>query len=91
MTYSKIHPLALAITVGVLSGLSTFFIGVAAQLFYTGKPLVGMMGTMYITYTPSLVNSALGGALVLINVFIGTFIVAWVYNFLVKHINNFKI
>lgn len=83
MAISKIHPLALGITAGVLSGLGTFAAGMLAVIFYTGKPIVGMMGAMYITYSPSVINSAIGGGVVLVNAFIGAYIAAWVYNFLI--------
>ena len=86
MAFSKIHPLALGVSVGVLSGISAFFVGVMALLFYTGKPLVGMMGSMYITYNPSLTNCVLGAVVVSINAFIGGYITSWVYNFLLGRI-----
>ena len=86
MAYSKIHPIALALTTGVLSGSAATFVGLMAYLFYTGKPFVAMMGSMYVSYNPSLMNCALGGLGVGLNVFIATYVVVWIYNFLIDYI-----
>lgn len=85
MAFGKLHPAYFGASIGIISGLATFFMGLVALAFYTGKPFVGMVGTMYVTYNPSLINCALGGALVLINAFIGGYITAWIYNLLLEH------
>ena len=86
MAFSKIHPVALGLSVGIISGLSAFFMGMLALAFYTGKPLVAMAGTLYVTLNPSFINSALAGVVVFVNAFIGSYIVAWIYNFLVGRV-----
>lgn len=83
---SKIHPIALGLTLGLLAGAAAFGMGLLALLFLNGKPLVSMLGTMYITYQPSLANSAIGGILVFLNMAIGGYITAWMYNFLIEYI-----
>ncbi len=88
MEFSKIHPVALGLAVGVVSGLSTFFMGLLALAFYTGKPLVAMVGTMYVTFNPSLFNSVLGALAVFVNAFIGGYIAVWVYNLLIDYFDN---
>ncbi len=88
MAFSKIHPVALGLSIGVISGLSTFFMGLLALAFYTGKPLVAMVGTMYVTFNPSLFNSALGAVVVFVNAFIGGYIAVWIYNLLIQYFEN---
>ncbi|KTD03453.1 hypothetical protein OQJ19_00520 [Fluoribacter gormanii] len=86
MEFSKINPLALGISISVLSALASFFMGLAAFVFYTGKPFVAMVGSIYLSYTPSLANAGLGAAIVLMNTFVSSYIAAWVYNFLLDYI-----
>jgi hypothetical protein len=86
MALSKLDPIALGAAVGILSGAVAWIMGLLAIAFYTGKPIVAMMGTMYFTYNPSFINSALGGGVVLVNSFIGGYITAWLYNFLMDYL-----
>ena len=86
MKASKLHPLALGISLGIISGVSTFIMGLLAYLLLNGKPLVSMVGTMYLTYNPTLMNSLLGGAIVFVNGLIAGYIAAWIYNFLSEYI-----
>ena len=86
MVLSKINPLAWGVSIGVLSGLATLFASLAALVVYAGKPIVAMIGTMYVTYNPSLINTGLGVAIVAFNAFVGCYIAAWVYNFLIDYI-----
>jgi hypothetical protein len=91
MTYSKIHPLALAITLATLSGLATTGTSLMFFIFYTGKPFVAMLGSMYVSYNPTLMNCFFAGAMVFINTFVACYIVAWVYNFLLKYMPSLKV
>ncbi len=84
MAYSKIHPVSLGVAVGIVSGFSAFFLALVANILFAGKPLVGMMGEMYITYHPSFFNCVLGGFAVSINAFIAGYIFAWVYNLMLN-------
>ena len=86
MTISKLHPTALGLSFGVISGLSVFGMGLLAQMFLHGKPLVAAVGTMYVSYNASLINSALGGVVGFVNAFIAGYIVAWIYNFLLNRV-----
>lgn len=88
MAFSRIHPVAMGLAIGAISGLSTFFMGMLALAFYTGKPLVAMVGTMYVTFNPSMINSALGAVVMFVNAFIGSYIAAWIYNLLIKHFHT---
>ena len=86
MEFTKINPLALAISVSVLSSLASFFMGLAAFVLYAGKPLVAMVGSLYLSYNPSMANAGLGAAIVFMNTFVGSYIAAWIYNFLLDYI-----
>lgn len=82
----KIHPVALGLSLGIISAISTFVMGLIAFILLNGKPLVSMFGTMYITYNPTLINAALGAAIVFLNAVIAGYIVAWIYNLLTDYI-----
>lgn len=84
MVYSKLQPLAFGISFGILSGLSTLCFSLLSLFFYSGKPFSGEMGSIYISYNPSLTNSLLSAVLVFINTFILSFLAAWIYNFFIK-------
>lgn len=86
MSISKIHPVALGVSLGIISGVSIFIMGLLAHAFFYGKPLVAAMGTMYISYNPSIINSALGGTLGFVNAFIAGYVAAWLYNLLIDHL-----
>jgi hypothetical protein len=86
MTFSKIHPIALGIAVSVPAGLAAFFAGIIAFIFYSDKPIVGMMGTLYLSYNPSIANACLGAAIVFIYSFVACYVITWIYNFLLEHI-----
>ncbi|STY29027.1 Uncharacterised protein [Legionella wadsworthii] len=86
MEFTKINPLALAISISILSGLASFFMGVAAFVLYAGKPIVAMIGSLYLSYNPSMANAGLGAGLVLMNTFVSSYIAAWIYNFLLDYI-----
>ncbi|CAM2995429.1 Uncharacterised protein [Legionella steigerwaltii] len=88
MTFGKIDPVSLAVSLGILSGLSTFFAGLMVLIFNTGKPFNGMMGTLYIPYDLSFFQCLLGGVTVAVSTFIGSYIIAWAYNFLRNKLNS---
>lgn len=88
MALSRIHPLALGLTLGIISGLSVFIMGVLAYIVLDGKPIVSMLGTMYVTYNPTLINSILGGIIAFVNAFIAGYIAAWIYNLLIKSLQT---
>ncbi|KTC90016.1 hypothetical protein OQJ18_05960 [Fluoribacter dumoffii] len=86
MEFTKINPLALGISISVPAAIASFFMGLAAFVFFADKPLVGMVGNMYLSYNPSLGNAVLGAAIVLMNTFISSYIAAWIYNFILDYI-----
>lgn len=85
-TYSKLHPIALGLSFAVIAGVITFLMGLSANMFFNGKPLVSMLGTMYITYHPTVLNSAFGALIAFVNGLVGGYIAAWLYNLLADYI-----
>jgi hypothetical protein len=86
MAYSKLHPIAFGVSIAALSSASTLLVCFFANMLFGGKPLVAMLGSMYISYNPSILNSVLAAILVFVNVLIGGYIAAWIYNFLAEYI-----
>lgn len=85
MKVSKLNPVALGISFGIISGLTLFSMGLLALFFLHGKPIVAAMGTMYVSYNSSFMNSLLGGLMGFVNAFIAGYIGAWLYNLFVDH------
>jgi hypothetical protein len=85
MAYSKIHPVSLGVAFAIISGVATFFTGLIGNMLFTGKPIITMMGEMYVTYNLSLFNCILAGFTVSINAFIAGYISAWIYNFMLRY------
>ncbi|MCE0723455.1 MULTISPECIES: hypothetical protein [Legionella] len=88
MKFGKIDPIALGVSLGALSGISTFFMGLMLLLFNKGKPFSGIMGTIYFNYDLSFIQCLLGGTGVFISTFVTSSLVALAYNFLDKQLNN---
>ncbi|WP_454783088.1 hypothetical protein [Legionella sp. WA2022007384] len=86
MKFGKIDPVALGASLGALSGISTFFMGLMIVIFNKGKPFTGVMGTIYMTYDLSLLQCVLGAVGVFISTFISSFLIAWLYNTLSKRV-----
>ena len=86
MTFSKLHPIALALTLAIISGISVLGLGLSANMFLNGKPLATMVGSVYFTYNPSILNSLLSALLVFVNALVGGYVAAWVYNLLLKYL-----
>ena len=82
---SKLHPLALGLSLGVLWGISIFIIGLIAHFFIYGRAFVLTMGTIYIGYHPSILGSIVGGIIGFIDAYIAGVIIAWLYNCFAGH------
>lgn len=82
MALLKLNPVAFGITLGGLSGLSIFGIGIVLHTFFPGLPIGGAIGTLYITYNPSFLNSFVCGALGFMGGAISGYIFARLYNIL---------
>ena len=86
MRLSKLHPVALGASFGIISGVMVLGMALLAQVFLDGKPIVAALGTMYISYNTSLINSLLVGVYAFANGFVGGYVVAWIYNFLIDRL-----
>ena len=82
MSVSKINPLAMSITLGILSAISILTIGILTHTFLAGTPIAIAIGTVYITYSPSVLNSVIGAVFGAINGAICGYVFAYLYNFL---------
>ena len=80
MTKSKLSPVAFGAALGVAWGVSVLCMGLFANMFMNGKPIVGAVGQMYLAYTPSVLNSFIGAGGGLVGAFIAGYVVAWLYN-----------
>lgn len=83
VSFSKLNPTAMALAFGIIAGIMVLISGLLLHAFLAGKPIVAAIGTMYISYNPTLINSVLCGVVSFVNVCIGVYIAIWLYNFLV--------
>lgn len=82
MTKTELNPMALGISVGIVSSICILVMGLLAHTFFTGKPLVAGVGAMYMSYNPSVMGAILTSLVGFVNAFIGGYVIAWVYNYL---------
>lgn len=80
MSGCKLSPKALGLSLGILWGLSVFFLGLAAYYYSYGKPFIDTMATLYLGFEPSIKGSIIGGLLGFLNAFITGLIIGWLYN-----------
>ena len=80
MTKSKICPVALGLSLGIIWGMSVLLMGIMAHLYMFGKPFVAAVGALYIGYDPSIAGSIIGGLIGFVDAFIYGFLIAWIYN-----------
>ena len=86
MITSKIHPLAMGLSLGFVVGLAAFTMGLFANTFLNGQPLVAGIGAMYLSYTPSMMGCVFAGIGGFVGAFVGTYIVIWLYNQLLDRV-----
>jgi hypothetical protein len=82
MAHSKLHPIALGLSIAIIASVATLLIGLSINMFFNGKPIACMIGSLYLTYNPSILNSALSALIVFVDSLIGGYIAAWLYNVL---------
>lgn len=80
MTASRLSPMSLGLSMGIIWGGMVFLMGLLAHFFEYGTAFVTSMGIMYIGYEPSIIGSAIGGAMGFIDAFIIGIMIAWLYN-----------
>lgn len=80
MAISKLHPVAFGVSSGIIFGTSVLVMGLIAYYFLNGKPIIVEMGTMYLSYNSTPINSALCGVIGGFNAFIAGYVFSWAYN-----------
>lgn len=82
MNNIKIHlnVINLGLALGITWGVTLFLLGIAAWLVGWGTPLVNVLGSLYIGYTPTFWGSVIGAIWSFVDGFIGGVIIAWIYN-----------
>ncbi len=78
-SHAKLNPKALGISLGIISALSIFFLGLVASAGW-GQTLVLTMGSFYKGYSPGILGSLAGGIWGFIEGFIVGYVMARIYN-----------
>ncbi len=71
---------SLGLALGIAWALGMFLLGLAAGLFDWGVPVVAVLSSVYIGYSPSFVGSITGAVWGFVDGFIGGVVIAWLYN-----------
>jgi hypothetical protein len=80
MATSKLSPLSLGLSLGILWGVSVLLLGLIATYYPYGKPFVAALATLYPGYAATISGSFIGGAIGLVDGFISGLILALLYN-----------
>lgn len=84
MTFGKLHPLALGISIAIIGGVAAFGAALFADTFLYGKTIILGVGTLYVTYNPTFIGSVFIGAGVAGAGLVGGFIASVIYNMLLN-------
>ncbi len=71
---------SLGLAIGIAWALGVFLLGLAAGLFDWGVPVVDVLSSVYLGYSPSFVGSVIGAVWGFVDGFIGGAVIAWLYN-----------
>lgn len=80
MNMSRLSPLSLGLSMGIIWGGIVFLMGLLAHFFEYGTAFVTSMGVIYVGYEPSIIGAAIGGAIGLIDALVIGLLIAWLYN-----------
>ena len=78
----RLHPLALALAGGILWAGGILFFSVLAQFCTYAEDVVQLVAKFYIGFESTLAGTLIGMAWGFADAFIGLYILAWLYNFL---------
>jgi hypothetical protein len=84
MTASRLSPMSLGLSLGIIWGGMVFLMGLLAHFFEYGTAFVSSMGIIYIGYEPSILGSAIGGLMGFIDALIIGLLLASLYNAFLK-------
>ena len=80
LTKSTLGVVSLGLAFGITWALGMFLLGIAAALFDWGVPVVAVLSSVYIGYSPSFVGSIAGAVWGFVDGFISGVLMAWLYN-----------
>lgn len=78
----KLHALRLGIAVGIVWAIGVLCLGGAAIVFDWGTPVVQLLESVYLGFSPTLPGLLIGVLWAFVDGFIGGFLIGWVYNWL---------
>ena len=80
-TYSKLCACQLGFALGLLWGVSAFFLGLTSMWWGFGSEWVKLLGTMYIGYKATFLGSFIGFLYGFVDFFIFGVLIALIYNY----------
>ena len=72
--------ISLGLAIGIAWAIGVFLLGLAAGLLDWGVPVVAVLSSVYVGYSPSFVGSVTGAVWGFGDGFIGGVVIAWLYN-----------
>ncbi|MBN2422882.1 bacteriophage holin [Candidatus Woesearchaeota archaeon] len=76
----KTSPSKVGLVIGIMWAGYVFLLGMLAAFFNVGRPIVSLLGSMYLGYNPSFSGSLIGLVWAFLDGFIAGFIGIWLYN-----------
>ena len=80
LTKASLGVVSLGLAIGVTWAFGVFLLGVGAAFFNWGVPVVAVLSSVYIGYSPTFVGSITGAVWGFVDGFVGGVIIAWLYN-----------
>ncbi len=80
MNQSRINPMALGLSLGILSAIGVVIVGLIGYFLIPDGAVTASMGSWHIEYKKSLLGIGLAALASFINAFIGGALIAWLYN-----------
>lgn len=80
----KLCAICLGLSLGIIWSVSLLLIGILSISDH-GVAFVHSIGKFYIGYSPTWLGSLIGAAWGFLDAFIGGLVLAWLYNYFVKH------
>ena len=80
LSKASLGVVSLGLAIGITWALGVFLLGLAAGLFDWGVPVVAVMSSAYLGYSPSFVGSVIGALWGFVDGFVGGVVIAWLYN-----------
>jgi hypothetical protein len=78
--HTTLDIISFGLAVGVTLGLITFLLGLTAGLLEWGVPVVAVLSSIFIGYSPTLVGSFAGVVWAFFDGFVTGLLISWLYN-----------